>query len=112
MTKRQIKPMFRVTGSWIDYAHGPGAESGHKLSTELCELPRNRNGSIEIPPERLDLVAEIESVCGLYVGGDDNNLYAAGLAARCKRFRAKVQSLCGKCDSPTMCSFSAYRPCE
>lgn len=60
---------FRVSASWIEYAHGPGAESGYELATALCELPR-KNGQVIVPAERRDLVREIISVAELYTGPD------------------------------------------
>lgn len=75
---------FNVSWNWIEYAHGPGAESGYPVSKELCDMPVNKRGQIEIPLERRDLIEEVQSVAELYVGGDDNNLQAARLVKRCK----------------------------
>jgi hypothetical protein len=76
---------FNVSYNWIDYAHGPGAESGYKLAAELCDMPVNKRGQIEIPMDRKDLIFEVQDVAELYVGGDDNNLQAARVVARCKK---------------------------
>lgn len=76
---------LNVSWNWIEYAHGPGAESGQKLATELCDLPVNKRGQTEIPLSRRDLIAEVQDVAELYVGGDDNDLQAARVVARCKK---------------------------
>ena len=76
---------FNVSWNWIEYAHGPGAESGYPLATELCDMPINKRNQIEIPLTRRDLIAEVQSVAELYVGGDDTDLQAARVIARCKR---------------------------
>lgn len=77
---------FNVSAKWIDYAHGPGAESGQLLAKELCELPTNKRGQVEIPADRLDMVREIASVAELYVGGDGNDLQAARVLARARDY--------------------------
>jgi hypothetical protein len=76
---------LNVSYNWIEYAHGPGAESGYKLATELCDMPVNKRGQIEIPLYRKDLIFEVQDVAELYVGGDDNDLRAARVAARCRK---------------------------
>lgn len=84
---------FNVSWNWIEYAHGPGAESGHKMATELCEtVPVNGRGQIEIPLERRDLIREVQSVAELYATGRDRDLQAARVVARCKRVLAECRA--------------------
>jgi hypothetical protein len=80
-----MQKTFNVSANWIEYAHGPGAEDGYKLATELCDMPVNKRGQIEIPLSRKDLIFEVQDVAELYVGGDDNNLQAARVVARCRK---------------------------
>lgn len=64
-TKREP---FYVSADYIDWAHGPGAESGYPMATELCALPVSRR-RVAVPADRLDLVREIASVAELYTCG-------------------------------------------
>jgi len=54
---------FTVSSEWINYAHGPGAESGHPIATELCEMTDFRNQIKLTKPEH---VREVLSVAELY----------------------------------------------
>ena len=76
---------FKVSADWIEYAHGPGAESGYPLAIQLCDLPRNGRGQTEIPLERMDLIFEVKDVAELYTCGEDKDLQACRVVARCKR---------------------------
>lgn len=58
-----MKP-FTVASDWIEYAHGPGAESRQPAAIELCDLMGNTRTTI--PVDRPDLVEELISVAGLY----------------------------------------------
>jgi hypothetical protein len=77
---------FRISARWIDYAHGPGAESGQALAKELCALPTNKRGQVEISLHRTDLIREVLDVAGLYVGGlpGDTDPQAARVVKRCR----------------------------
>jgi len=79
---------FRVSAGYIEWAHGPGAESGYPMATELCNMPDNKRGQIEVPADRLDLVREIISVAELYVGGrrGDTDLQAARVISRARKY--------------------------
>lgn len=81
---------FRVSAAWIEYAHGPGAESNQPLAIELCDLPANSKGQVLIPHGRRDLIEEIKSVAGLYVGGDDHDPRAARIIKRCDKALADL----------------------
>jgi hypothetical protein len=61
---------FRVNSQWIEYAHGPGAEDGQPLATELVSLPVI-DGAVLIPGHRRDLVAEVLDVAELYAFDTD-----------------------------------------
>lgn len=88
-----MKP-FRVSADYIDWAHGPGAESegeGYDLAREICALPIVMPGSyVLVPAHRVDMVREIEDVAGLYVGGDDNDLRAASVRSRARKWLKEV----------------------
>ena len=78
-----MKP-FRVSASWIDYAHGPAADDRQPTAVELCDLITKRD-YVLVPGDRLDLVKEIISVAGLYssvYGGDREDKLRAALASR------------------------------
>ncbi len=79
---------FRVSANYIEWAHGPGAESGYQMATELCNLPANKRGQIEVPASRMDLVREIASVAELYVGGQrgDTDIQAARVLSRARQY--------------------------
>lgn len=75
---------FQVSADWIDYAHGPGAESGQPLATTLVNLP-GRTVKISDPA----LVREIVSVAELYTGcRDDDPTISRRAASIIKRARA------------------------
>lgn len=63
---------FRVSQSWIEWAHGPAAEDAQRLACELVALEpvSPRAEYVLIPPDRSDLVRELVSVAGLYVPHD------------------------------------------
>ena len=79
-----MKP-FRVSYSYIEWAHGPGAEDGQPLALRIVDAPfdKGHNYVLFTDPE---LVAEIASVAELYVGGrrDDNDLRAARALKRAR----------------------------
>ena len=69
---------MNVSEAWIDYAHGPGAESGQTLATQLCAL-RAVKGKKTVEITDPVLIYEIKDVAELYVDvsrGDD--LYEKG----------------------------------
>jgi len=81
LQEQSMKP-FAVANQWIDYAHGPGAEDGQPMATELVDMVTSNDGSTLIPANRADLVAELVSVAELYDGGtsvqDDDRLWFRG----------------------------------
>lgn len=57
---------MKVSRKWIDWAHGPGAEDGQPLATQLIELTNAPgSGSVELNDPKL--IAEVVSVAELYV---------------------------------------------
>ena len=68
---------FRVNAEWLEYAHGPGAESAHPLALELLDIPAKRG--VVLVGSR-DLVEEIIDVAECYLGDssvqdEDNPLW-------------------------------------
>lgn len=80
-----MKIPFKVSADYIDWAHGPGAESGQKLATELCELPIKNKQTI-VPNNRPDLVKEIASVAELYVGHGETEPRAARVLNKARKW--------------------------
>ena len=75
---------FRVSSSWIAYAHGPAADDRQPAAVELCDLITERE-FVLVPADRLDLVREIVDVAGLYsgsYGGDAEDRRRASAASR------------------------------
>lgn len=70
---RTLKRSFVIGADWLIYAHGPGAESGQSNARTLVNYANSRGRLVHITPDREDLVREIASVAGLYVGsfGED-----------------------------------------
>ena len=57
---------MKVSGRWIEWANGPGAEDGQPLAMSLCDLAGAPGaGSIEVTAPAL--IAELVDVAGLYV---------------------------------------------
>lgn len=83
---------FKVSADYIEWAHRPGAESGQKLAEEICALPTNKRGQVEIPADRLDMLREVASVAELYVGGDGSDLRAARVLSRVRDAIAKAKA--------------------
>lgn len=59
----RAKP-FAVSAHWIDYAHGPGAESEHPLAIALCNLIKSYDKPVKLTLR--EHVAEVLSVAELY----------------------------------------------
>lgn len=81
---------FRISADYIEWAHGPGAESGQTKAKALCALvdadPIRETIYIGDP----ELVREIASVAELYVGGSDNDLRAARVLKRARAWLARA----------------------
>lgn len=61
---------MRVSRKWIEYAHGPGAESGQPLAKRLVALATiPGRGSVEITDK--DLIAEVVDVAECYTRDSD-----------------------------------------
>jgi len=76
---------FNVSYNWIEYAHGPGADSQFPLALELFTLPVNKRNQVEIPMHRRDLIEEVMQCADLYRGGEDNDLQAARVFSRARK---------------------------
>lgn len=56
---------MKVSRKWIDWAHGPGAEDGQPLATQLCDLAQGPGrGAIDITSP--ELLRELVSVAEIY----------------------------------------------
>ena len=64
MSTKSAGFMYRFPSDWIDYAHGPGAESGQPLARELCDLATGTYFYLD--ETKAHLVREIISVAELY----------------------------------------------
>ena len=85
---------FKVSADYIEWAHGPAASDGQPLARELCGLPTNKRGQVEIPSNRLDLLNEVKSVAYLYVGGPvgENDARAARVINRIRAALSRGES--------------------
>ena len=80
MTK--LKP-FRVSVSYIDWAHSSACEDGQDLAIQIMETPSQRGRSSPyILLEDVRLVGEVADVAELYVGGGETDLRAARVRKR------------------------------
>ena len=77
---------FNISKNWIDWAHGPGAESDQPMAEALCAMPANKRGQIEIPDGRRDMIEEVMSVAELYIYEPDYRLQANRVVNRCREF--------------------------
>lgn len=75
---------FRVSVSYVDWAHSSAAEDGHDLAIRLIDAPINAANTAS-PYILLDeplLVAEIADVAELFIGGAETDLRAAKVRKR------------------------------
>jgi hypothetical protein len=78
----KLKP-FRVSVSYIDWAHSSACEDGHDLAIRIMETP-SQGGSVSpyILLDDVRLVAEVADCAELFVGGGETDLRAARVRKR------------------------------
>lgn len=77
-------PAFRVSIDYLEWAHGSAAEDGQPRAVRLIDAPGYQmKFKLFTEPE---LVAEIADVAELYIGGGDNDLRAARVFARARKW--------------------------
>lgn len=79
-----IRKPFRVSADYIDWAHGPGAESEQPLAMRICATEVHPAPSPYMLFDDPQLVREIASVAELYCNHErgDNDRRAARVRVR------------------------------
>lgn len=87
MTGSDKNSVFAISSNWIEFAHGPAAESGNDAAKRLSVYPVKR-GSVQVPVADREAFEEIKNVAELYTRdrstpfGDTTPMQAARVIKR------------------------------